>query len=258
MNTKTIGFIGGGRVASILLQGWTHANSLPGLITVSDPKPATLDALKAAFPSIQTTDDNLQAAGQDIVFLGVHPPVLAEVPASIKAALKPDAIVISLAPKFTLTKLESLLGGFSRLVRCIPNAPSVIDLGFNPMSHAPAISVQDKAVITGLLSPLGQCPEVDEAKLEDYALLSAMGPTYFWFQFQALREAAGSFGLNSAEVDAAMKAMIAGSTQTLLDSGLTPSEVMDLVPVKPLPEMERQVTEYYQTRLPALWQKIRP
>jgi pyrroline-5-carboxylate reductase len=33
---------------------------------------------------------------------------------------------------------------------------------------------------------------------------------------------------------------------------------MDLIPVKPLAEMEAQVTEMYHTRLPALYQKIKP
>jgi pyrroline-5-carboxylate reductase len=44
----------------------------------------------------------------------------------------------------------------------------------------------------------------------------------------------------------------------LLESGLAPGEVMDLIPVKPLAEMEPQVTEMYRTRLPALFQKIKP
>ena len=33
---------------------------------------------------------------------------------------------------------------------------------------------------------------------------------------------------------------------------------MDLIPVKPLAEMEGQVNELYRTRLPALYQKIKP
>jgi pyrroline-5-carboxylate reductase len=47
-------------------------------------------------------------------------------------------------------------------------------------------------------------------------------------------------------------------TRTLLESGLTPAEVMDLIPVKPLAEMAAHVTELYRTRLPALYQKIKP
>jgi pyrroline-5-carboxylate reductase len=33
---------------------------------------------------------------------------------------------------------------------------------------------------------------------------------------------------------------------------------MDLIPVKPLAEMEASVSEAYRTKLPALYQKIKP
>jgi hypothetical protein len=52
--------------------------------------------------------------------------------------------------------------------------------------------------------------------------------------------------------------MVCGAASTLVDSGLTPAEVMDLVPVKSLAEMEPSVLEFYRTRLPALFQKIKP
>jgi pyrroline-5-carboxylate reductase len=99
---------------------------------------------------------------------------------------------------------------------------------------------------------------VAEEKLEAYALLSAMGPTYFWFQWQALREVALGLGLTEEEIVPALKRMVCGGVRTLLESGLSPAEVMDLIPVKPLAEMEAQVTELYRTRLPALHQKIKP
>jgi pyrroline-5-carboxylate reductase len=52
--------------------------------------------------------------------------------------------------------------------------------------------------------------------------------------------------------------MVCGAARTLLESGLTSAEVMDLIPVKPLAEMEPQVAEMYRTRLPGLYQKIKP
>ena len=109
-----------------------------------------------------------------------------------------------------------------------------------------------------MLAPLGECPEVAEAKLEAYAVLTAMAPTFFWFQLQALREVVSGFGLSEAEIAPALKRMVCGSARTLLESGLTPAEVMDLIPVKPLAEMETQVSEMYRTRLPAIYQKIKP
>jgi len=99
---------------------------------------------------------------------------------------------------------------------------------------------------------------VPEGSLEAYAVLSAMGPTYLWFQLQALREVAAGLGLTAAQITPALKRMVCGATRTLLESGLSPDEVLDLVPVKPLAEMESQVTEFYRTRLPAIHQKIKP
>lgn len=259
MTNKTIGFVGGGRVTRIFLAGWKRAGALPAKIVVSDCNAETLAKLKAQFPTIETAPgNNAAAASQEIVFLAVHPPVMAEVAAGIKGSLKPGALVVSLAPKFTIAKLTELLGGFTRLARVIPNAPSVVNFGFNPVAFGTALNLAEKAEITGLLAPLGECPEVVESKLESYALLTGMGPTYLWFQLQALREVAAGFGLSDAEIAPALKRMVCGATRTLLESGLSPAEVMDLIPVKPLAEMESQITEMYQTRLPALYQKIKP
>ena len=85
-----------------------------------------------------------------------------------------------------------------------------------------------------------------------------MAPTFFWFQLQALREVVAGLGLSEAEIAPAMKRMVCGAARTLLESGLTPTEVVDLIPVKPLGEMEPQVSEMYRTRLPAVYQKIKP
>jgi hypothetical protein len=52
--------------------------------------------------------------------------------------------------------------------------------------------------------------------------------------------------------------MVCGPARTLVDSGLPTAAVMDLVPVKPLAEVEPSVLESCRTRLPALFQKIKP
>ena len=258
MSTPSIGFLGGGRIARIFLAGWTRAQQLPARIVVADPSAEALAKLKAQFPGIETTSALATAAAQDVVFLATHPPGLTEAAGKAAAALKPTAILVSLAPKFTIAKLTELLGGFARIARSNPNAPSVIGAGMNPVVFGEALGAADRDTVRALFAPLGESPEVDEAKIEAYAVFTAMGPTYLWFQLQALRELAVSFGLTEAEANAGLKRMVCGATRTLLESGLAPADVMDLVPVKPLAEMEPQVLELYRTRLPALFQKIKP
>lgn len=258
MNALTVGFVGGGRIARIFIEGWARAQKLPARIVIADPNAETLAKLKARFPAIVTSSDLALAAAQDVVFLATHPPALAEAAGRAAAVLKPTAILVSLAPKFTIAKLTALLGGFERIARSNPNAPSIIGAGHNPIVFSSALTSADRVIVQALFAPLGESPEVTEEKIEAYAVFTAMGPTYLWFQLQALRELAVSFGLTAAEADAGLKRMVSGAVNTLVDSGLAPADVMDLVPVKPLAEMEPQVLELYRTRLPALFQKIKP
>jgi pyrroline-5-carboxylate reductase len=258
MAIESVGFVGGGRVARIMLEGWQRAAAMPGKVIVSDPSEATLASLKSRYPAIETClGDNCAAAGQQVVFLGLHPPVFADSVPELAAVLRPDAIAVSLAPKVTIAKLSGLLGGFERLARLIPNAPSIVGAGFNPVAFGPGLDAGSRQAVLELLAPLGDTPVVDEATLEAYAVTSAMGPTYLWFQLYELRDLARSFGLSDEASALAVQRMVAGALATM-DSELTPAEVMDLVPVRPLADSEPAVLDAYRTRLPAVMDRIRP
>jgi pyrroline-5-carboxylate reductase len=214
---------------------------------------------------VKTKESNIEEAANvsdsakaDIVFIAVHPPVVQSICEQIRGQIGQNTIVISLAPKFTIQKLNGLLKGIDKIVRVIPNAPSIIGAGFNPVAFSDSLTSEEKNEVKKLFEPLGEFPEVEEEKLEAYAVLTAMGPTYFWFQFQALREVATGFGLKDEEINIALKRVVCGSARTLIDSGLSPEEVMNLVPVKPLAEIEPNVIEMYKTRLPGTYQKIKP
>ncbi len=115
MKNPTVGFIGGGRIARIFLAGWTRAAKLPPRIVVADPNRETLARLKTLYPSVEVTGDLATAAAQDVVFLATHPPVLTEAAGKAAGVLRPTAILVSLAPKFTIAKLTGLLGALPGL-----------------------------------------------------------------------------------------------------------------------------------------------
>jgi pyrroline-5-carboxylate reductase len=257
MNGKSIGFIGGGRIVRILLAGWQKAEKLPGQIVVSDTNEDVLRRLQADFPSITITTDNTYPAKQMLVFLALHPPAIGGLLSEIGAALKPEAVLVSLAPKLTMTKLKTGLGGFNKLARMIPNAPSIVGHGYNPVAYSAELAESEKAELHNLFAVWGKCPEVAEEKLEAYAILTAMGPTYFWFQYQELSKLGLSFGLNQSEIEAGLAGMLTGAAKTLYESGLSPDTVMDLIPVRPLAEDESAILNMYHNRLEPLYQKLK-
>ncbi len=255
MNGTSVGLIGGGRVARIVLEGWRRAGALPSHIVVSDPNGATIEGL-GRYGVI--AGDNCLAAEQDVVLIGLHPPVIGDMAGEIRSHLRPETILVSFAPKITIARVAELLGGFDRIARMNPNAPTYVGAGFNPIAFGPGLPESDRQALLDLFAPLGESPVVEEPTIEAYALTSAMGPTYFWFQLYELCELAQSFGLSKEAAETAIDRMVRGALDTMWRSNLSPAEVTDLVPVHPLGDLEAQVIEAYRTKLPAVAARIRP
>ena len=257
MKNKTMGFIGGGRVTRFLLEALSHSHVVPEKILISDPDADALITIAGIAPGeIQTTADNLIPASADTVFLSVHPPVMPQVLKEIKDTVRKDAVVISLAPVVKITMISEGLGGFNRIARMIPNAPSIMGKGYNPVAFAEGIPTTDRDALKQWLGVWGESPEVDEPKLEAYAIVAAMGPTYFWFQWLELEKLAVGFGLSSEEVRKVLSSMLHGAIDVLYRSGLKPERVLDLIPVRPLQANEEAVRSMYEGALTDLYQKL--
>jgi pyrroline-5-carboxylate reductase len=253
----TIGFIGGGRVTKILLQGFKNKDVKFEKVIVADSNPEVLANLKKQFPEIESADAK-NAASQDIVFIALHPPMVMDTLELIKNEVKAEATVISLAPKINLSKLSMKLGHVKDLARLIPNATSYINEGFNPVTFAESFNPSQKIVVRDLLKTLGTTFEVSEEKLESYAIISAMLPTYFWFQWRELAEIGGEIGLSDVESKKSIFETLIASLNLMYKSGLSASEVIDLIPVKPIGEHESQIVEIYRNKLIGLFEKIKP
>lgn len=258
MKTKSLGFIGGGRITRIFLQAFVNKKAIFDSISVFDTNQETLQNLKLKFPFIQVVTSASEAAKKDVVLLALHPPVIMETLELIKNDLTDQTIFISLAPKITIEKIASVLTNVQQIIRLIPNATSIINHGFNPVSFSPAMSEIQKWYIQEMLNLLGHTFETSQEKLEGYAILSAMLPTYFWFQWHELENIGTEFGLSLGECRESIYETLNAALNTMYRSRMTPGEVMDLIPVKPIGENEEQIKTIYQDKLKGLYQKIKP
>ncbi len=259
MKGKPLGFIGAGRVTRIILGGFQRKGLAFAEIIVSDAQLENISALQAKCPTFHlTVGDNSRVAKAEIVFLALHPPALPAVLEEIKVSLAAKTIIVSLAPKVSMAQISGMLGGFARIARMIPNAPAVVNSGYNPIAFSGGLGKDDRESLLELLSPLGEVPVVAEESLEAYAVLAAMGPTYFWFQWQELESIGERLGLKPGEARAALSAMVTGAEKTYFHSGLKAVEVMDLIPVRPLKDDEQEIRAKFRQRLEALHAKIKP
>lgn len=258
MKDYTFGFIGAGRVTNIMLEGFNKAGKFPSKVVVTDLSQETLDAMERRFPGIDVVlNDNKKASAQDIVFLALHPPAISAVLDEIRPSIGENTIIVSLAPKISVDKISEHLGGFKRIIRLLPNAPSIVNAGFNPIVFSPVFPPDEKDDLLALFRVLGECPEVKEELIEAYAIIIAMGPTYLWFQLDELQKLGESFGMLNGDLQVGLKQMVIGAAKTMFESGLSAAEVMDLIPVKPLAEDEADIRNLYKVKLDALFKKLK-
>jgi pyrroline-5-carboxylate reductase len=255
MKTKTLGFIGGGRITRILLQAFKNENVSFDNILVYDLNPEPVANLQKQFPSIVVSDPE-QAASQDIVVIALHPPVIMEMLGKIQPFVSEETTLLSLAPKITMEKISQKLVNVTRIVRLIPNATSIINEGYNPVCFSSGIGPVDKQSFMQMLEALGKTFEVPEPKLEAYAIVSAMAPTYFWFQWKKLCDIGEQVGLEKEDVEQTVEQTMHAALNTMFRSGLSWKEVADLIPVKPIGEYEEEIMNMFEQKLVGLYNKI--
>jgi pyrroline-5-carboxylate reductase len=253
----TIGFIGGGRITRIFLNGFKNKKTGIESVVVYEPDSNTMNRLKTLFPEIKNVSTPEEAAQAEMVIIAVHPPVIMETLDKIAGNITEDTVVVSLAPKISIEKISSKLKT-AKIVRMIPNATSYCNDGYNPVSYHDSMLKQEKKQVKKLFKPLGKLFETNEQKLEGYAIVSAMLPTYFWFQWKEMESIAVKTGLTPEEAQKAVKSTLKKAIKLYYNSGLTPEEVMDLIPVKPIGENEAEIKNTLNTKLLGLFEKIEP
>jgi pyrroline-5-carboxylate reductase len=253
----TIGLIGGGRITKIFLEGFKNKGIEFNAVKVYDHNPETLEVLKNAYPQIDVVENPEEAAKSDVVILAIHPPVVMETLDKIAGVINEETFMVSLAPKITIEKIASKVKT-ANIVRMIPNATSYINEGYNPLAFHPAMLKKEKKQIKKLFKPLGKTFETEEHKLEGYAIISGMLPTYFWFQWQELEAIGVKTGLSKEEAAKTIRNTLKNAIKLFYKSGLTPEEVMDLIPVKPIGENEEEIKNTLNSKLLELFEKIKP
>jgi pyrroline-5-carboxylate reductase len=189
----TIAFLGGGNMATALIGGLVAKGTEARSIAVVEVNPAARERLSARYPVHI-------AAAPDAVMQRAEVLVLAVKPQDARAALAPISIhkhlVISIAAGITLDALSRWLGGYRKLVRCMPNTPALIGAGIAALYALPEVNAAEKKQAESILGAVGEVVWVAEEKLLDpVTAVSASGPAYvFWF-IEQLAASAEKLGL---------------------------------------------------------------
>lgn len=190
-----ITFLGGGNMAGALIGGLLRQDFDPRSISVIEVDSGARDRLAAQHRVHAVGAPGAAELDSDTLVLAVKPQDMRAAIAPLKGRLA-SQLVISIAAGLRLADLSRWLGGYRRLVRCMPNTPALIGAGVTGLYGLPEVSAAEKQRAARVLGAVGEVVWVDqEALLDPVTAISGSGPAYvFWF-IEQLAEAGARLGL---------------------------------------------------------------
>lgn len=225
-----LGFIGCGNMANAMMGGIVkNGVCAPADIMVSNPSAGKLEKAKAAF-GVQTTQENTAVVQfADVVVLAVKPQFYAEVIAEIKALVRPEQLMITIAPGKTLAWLAEQFGKPVRLIRTMPNTPALVGEGITaacPNEQVPQQMLDDALKILG---SFGRVEIIPERLMDAVVAVSGSSPAYVFLFIEAMADAAVAEGMPRAQAYTFAAQSVLGSAKMVLETGKHPGELKDMV-----------------------------
>ena len=223
-----IGFIGGGNMASALIQGILASKiSNPEELFVSDKCIDKLEAFQAL--GIKTTQDNMQVvAASEYVFLAVKPKHLEEALEELELE-DINSIFISIVAGWTTRGLERFLPETAKIVRVMPNTPALIGMGMLAISDDYNISEDELKDVRKILDTAGKTLIVERELMDAVTAVSGSGPAYVYMFIDAMADAGVRLGLTKdAALELAVQTVI-GSAKMIEQTKQPPSVLKDKV-----------------------------
>ena len=225
-----IGFLGAGKMATALAQGFVNARLVVAKqMFAADPFDAARKHFAAA-TGAKTFSANLDVAkAATVLILATKPDQVAAALAEISGAFTKKHLVISIAAGVTLAKLEAALPVGARIIRVMPNTPALVGAGASAFALGKNASGADAELAKKLLSAVGLALQVKENLLDAVTGLSGSGPAYVYQFIEALSDGGVAAGLPRDIATKLAAQTVLGGAKMVLETGQHPGALKDQV-----------------------------
>jgi pyrroline-5-carboxylate reductase len=226
-----IAVIGAGNMSEAILAGVIEQGVLSAeQIIVSDPLAERREHMQATYGVLATEQNDQAVATADVIMLAIKPQVFPAVWEGLQAQLPASALVVSIMAGISAASIEQ--GSMLRVVRVMPNTPSLVGRGAAGVAKGAHATDEDLALVERLMGAVGVCVRVEESQLHAVTALSGSGPAYLFYLMEAMIEAAMSLGLNEQEARLLCVETVGGAADLMAASDCAPSVLRERVTSK--------------------------
>ena len=229
-NDMKLGLIGSGNMATAMISG-IIANGIfqPEEIIASDLSVACREKVKKDL-GICMSENNLEVVEKaEVIILSVKPQFYPSVIAEIKDAVKPEQVIITIAPGKTLAWLAEQFGKEVKIVRTMPNTPAMVLEGMTGVCHNANVTKDELQYVCHILEGFSKVEVLGEHLMDVVTSVSGSSPAYVFLFIEAMADAAVADGMPRAQAYTFAAQAVMGSAKMVLDLGKHPGELKDMV-----------------------------
>lgn len=227
-----IAFLGGGNMAGALIGGLLAKGYEADSISAVELLPAARESMTTRYKVhvSESADDRTFAA--DTIVLAVKPQDMRKAVSALSGKLKTQ-VVISIAAGIRLEDLSRWLGGYTKLIRVMPNTPALIGAGIAGLYAAPELGKEERARAETILNAVGKTVWVgDESLIDPVTAVSGSGPAYVFYFIESLEKAGVALGLDPEAARTLAIETFVGAARLAAESSEPPGTLRERVTSK--------------------------
>ena len=225
-----LGFIGTGNMAGAIMGGIIQKQIFrPEEIIGSDVSEKGRERVREQYGIAVTAENREVAEKAEILILSVKPQFYPEVIAEIRECIKPEQLIITIAPGKTLEWLQEQFGRRVKLVRTMPNTPAMVGEGMTAVCCSEEVTEEELEKVLSILGAFGKAEIVPERLMDVVVSVSGSSPAYVFILIEAMADAAVADGMPRAQAYAFAAQAVYGSAKMVLETGKHPGELKDMV-----------------------------
>jgi len=236
LHEKRFAIIGAGNIGTILLKQLQAAGIPPEHLTVCDSDPVKAQAAETRFGVQVGTLSDPCIYGADVLLLSASPMAITGIVQAVAGCLKPGQVIISFAAAVPISHLEALVPPEVSLIRIMPNAPSLVGKGMNPVVYGSAASLEAQATAKAILELLGDSIELHDDQMNWAVGLSGATMRSLLPVLEGMTRAGIDAGLPENEARRVAAQVMAGTAAMALDTDLSFEQIKALTPMQTVDE----------------------
>jgi pyrroline-5-carboxylate reductase len=225
---EQIAILGAGVMGETLLSGLLRAGWTPDDVVITERRPDRAAELAARY-GVAAVSNAEAVAGADTVVMVVKPQDISALLSEVGPALRPGALVVSIAAGISTSFVEERLPDDVAVVRVMPNTAALVDQGMSAISPGKHCDAAHLDRARALLEATGKVLEVAEYHQDAVTAISGSGPAYIFYVVEAMIEAGVLLGLPRATSTELVVQTLYGAATMLKETGEHPTVLREQV-----------------------------